>query len=180
VAAIAALQTRERSEMEAWLETRRASLQAVDSKIDAAAAVAPLKAEGLAWLRKIDDIAQAAGLNAAAEPDGLTLDTLFERWQRERSPAPRSVTECEFTVGRFRELHGLLAAAEITRQHVRDFREAMLQFPAKPSNDEARLPLPEILRGYERKNGVRRSAAVSARKRLGFPEDVASTGRRWW
>ncbi|HXQ41760.1 MAG TPA: DUF6538 domain-containing protein [Candidatus Udaeobacter sp.] len=168
VAAIASLQTRERSEMEAWLEKRRASLQAVDSKIDATAAIAPLKAEGFAWLRKIDDIAEAAGLKAAAEPDDLTLDTLFERWQRERNPAPRSVTECEFTVRRFRELYGRLPVAEITRQHVRDFREAMLQFPANLSNDEARLPLPEILRRYDGKIGVRRSAGVSARKRLGF------------
>ena len=172
VAAIAALQTRERSEMEAWLEKRRASLQAVDAKIDATAAIAPLKAEGLAWLRKIDGIAETAGLKAVAEPDGLTVDTLFERWQRERNPAPRSVTECEFTVRRFRELHGRLPIAEMTRQHVRDFREAMLQFPANLSNDEARLPLPEILGRYEGKNGVRRSAAVSARKRLGFPKTL--------
>jgi integrase len=168
VAAIAALQARERSEMDAWLEKRRASLKSVDSQIDVTAAIAPLRAEGLAWLRKIDDIAEAAGLKAAAEPDGLTLDALFERWQRERNPAPRSVTECEFTVRRFRELHGRLPVAEITRQHVRDFRETMLQFPANLSNAEARLPLPEILRRYEGQNGVRRAAAVSARKRLGF------------
>ena len=168
VAAISALQTRERSEMEAWLEERRARLKEVDAEIDADAAIAPLKVEGVAWLRKIDDVADVAGVKAVMAPDSLTLDGLFERWQRERKPAPRSVTECEFTVRRFRELHGRLSITDISRQHVREFREAMLQFPASLSNQEARLPLPEILRRYEGKTGVRRSAAVSARKRLGF------------
>jgi integrase len=168
VAAIAALQTRERTEMEAWLERRRASLQAVDPDIDATAAIEPLKAEGLAWLRKLDDIAESAGLKAAATPNELTLDVLFERWRREREPAPGSVTECEFTVRRFRELHGRLPVDEITRRHVREFREAMLKFPASISNEESRLPLPEILRRYEGKAEVRRSTAVTARKRLSF------------
>jgi integrase len=167
-ATIVALQSRERTEMEAWLEQKRARLEAVDPDIDATAAIAPLRAEGLAWLRKLDDVAQDAGVKAAIASDVLTLDDLFERWQRERNPAPRSITECEFTVRRFRELHGRLPITGISRQHVRDFREAMLQFPANLSNEEARLPLPEILRRYDGKSDVRRSAAVSARKRLGF------------
>jgi integrase len=167
VATISALQARERSEMDVWLEERRARLQAVDPEIDAAAAIAPLKAEGIAWLRQIDDAAETAGGKAAIEHAGLTLDDLFERWQRERKPAPRSIDECEFTVRRFRELYGRLPIADISRQQVREFREAMMKFPTRLSNEEARLPLPEILRRYERK-GVPRASTVSARKRLGF------------
>jgi integrase len=167
VAVISALRTRERTEMEAWLEERRARLQSVDPDIDAGAAIAPLKAEGLTWLRRIDDIAQDAGVKPAITSDGLTLDGLFERWQRERRPAPRSVMECEFTVRRFRELYGRLPINAISRQQVRDFREAMTQFPTQLSNEEARLPLPEILRRYEGR-AVPRASAVSARKRLGF------------
>ncbi|HUC65272.1 MAG TPA: site-specific integrase [Stellaceae bacterium] len=164
---ISALQKSEPTEMESWLEERRARVRELDPALDCEAAVAPYKKEGEAALRQLDDIAAAAGIRPAVRAEGVTLDGLFETWKRERAPAPQSVVECEYTVRRFRELHGRRLVAEITRQQVREFREAMLMLPTRLSNEEARLTLPEILRRYDGRD-IPRASPVSARKRLGF------------
>jgi integrase len=167
-AEVAALQAKERTDIAAWLEEKKAGVLALDPGFDVARAIEPLKALAMTELRKLDEIAQRAGSETPPEePAGLSLDALFERWKRERDPAPRSIVECEFTVRRFRELHGRLPIADITRPHVRQFREAMLQFPLRLSNEESRLPLPEILQRYEGQDAPRTSPA-SARKRLTF------------
>jgi integrase len=168
-AEIAAIQARERSEIGAWLHEKHTSLLALDPDLDVARAIEPHRAKGLAALRKLEDIAALAGTPKPSRKlaVGLTLDALFERWKRERKPAPRSAVECEFTVRRFRELHGLLPIADITRKHVGAFRDALLQFPIRMSNEEARLSFPEILRRYEDLD-VPRSSSASASKRLTF------------
>jgi hypothetical protein len=103
---------------------RRAQLDSLGLPIDVEAALGPTKAGLAARQRQVEEVAAAVnGKPIARRGGGITLDDLFDRWKRERNPAPRSIDECEFTVRRFRELYGRPAINEITRQQVRDFRE---------------------------------------------------------
>ncbi|AWK85344.1 site-specific integrase [Azospirillum thermophilum] len=116
-----------------------------------------------------------AGDVAVNRPSAFaTMDTLFERWKREARPTVSSIQECEFSVRRWREMHGSVAVDRITKPMVRAFRDAMLSFPTRLSNGEAALPLQTILDKYQDKD-VPRASIASARKRLSFIKTLLST-----
>lgn len=103
-----------------------------------------------------------------------TMDTLFERWQREARPTISSIQECEFSVRRWRELHGAVAVDRNAKPMVRAFRDAVLSFPTRLNNEEAAMPLRTILDKYQDKD-VPRASIASARKRLSFVKTLLST-----
>ncbi len=99
--------------------------------------------------------------------DFLTIVDLFKRWVVEAKPTKASITECEYSVRRFGELLGAIPVDKVTKAHIRQFREAALQTPSRLSNEESKVPLPELLKRYAGKD-VPRAAPVTVRKRLSF------------
>lgn len=61
---------------------------------------------------------------------GTTLRALFEAWKAEQKPAPKTVAEFDKAIRRFEEFHGAVTAASITKAMVRDFKNALMTFPA--------------------------------------------------
>ena len=76
----------------------------------------------------------------------LKLSELFEKWKAEkRSLSPKSVSDFAANIHGFIDLHGDLDVKEITRGHVRDFKDAMLRYPARMPPAIAQLPIRKIL-----------------------------------
>jgi integrase len=86
-----------------------------------------------------------------------SLSQAFERWCVEHRGPQKTVDEFLAQLTRFTSLHGDLPVDRITKAHVRDFKDAMLRFPARLSNAERRLPVAEVLEAYEGKDVPRLS-----------------------
>jgi integrase len=84
-----------------------------------------------------------------APPAGLALSQAFERWRIEHQGPQKTANEFLAQIRRFISLHGDLPIDRITKAHVREFKDAMLNWPANLSNAERRRPVPEVLKAYE-------------------------------
>lgn len=76
---------------------------------------------------------------------GETLRVLFEAWNVERKPAPKTVVEFEKAVRRFEEFHGVIGAASISKAMVRDFKSALMRFPRALSRKLRGMTMPDVL-----------------------------------
>jgi integrase len=83
------------------------------------------------------------------KPNALLLSQAFERWRIEHQGPQKTANEFLAQIRRFISLHGDLPIDRITKAHVREFKDAMLKWPANLSNAERRRPVPELLKAYE-------------------------------
>jgi hypothetical protein len=63
-----------------------------------------------------------------------------------KKPAAKSVVEAELAVRSFRQLHGDMPIGDITREHARAFRDAMVMVPKALPKNLRDLPLPVLLK----------------------------------
>lgn len=70
---------------------------------------------------------------------------MFERWVEERKPPKETELDFATAIRRFTELHGNLTVAEITKTHVRAYKEALSQLPRSCSAELRNMTLPEVL-----------------------------------
>lgn len=76
---------------------------------------------------------------------GLTLTQIFEAWKADRAPPEKTALDFWAQIRRFAELHGDLPVEHVTRAHVREFKDAMVRFPARPDGQLRKLTVPQIL-----------------------------------
>lgn len=89
--------------------------------------------------------------------DAPLLSQAFERWRIEHQGPQKTANAFLSQIRRFISLHGDLPIDRITKAHVREFKDAMLRYPANLSNAERRRPLPELLKACEGLNVPRLS-----------------------
>lgn len=79
--------------------------------------------------------------------DNPPLSEVFEMYKKEKQRQLSVKTIQDFTpnIRRFVELHGDLGIKDINRDHIRSFKEAMLQVPSRPTWEVRALTLPLIL-----------------------------------
>ncbi|MFK0691587.1 tyrosine-type recombinase/integrase [Mesorhizobium sp. IMUNJ 23033] len=115
--------------------------------------------------KKLND----AGLHYAADavalkrrdPDKITLAGVVAEWKEHASPvAPE---QYEYPVKLFEELNGALPVKQITVDHVRAFRDALLKMPPASGGKFDDKTMPEIIRLAERK-GLKPLKASTAGK----------------
>ena len=82
--------------------------------------------------------------NGQGAATGGTLREAFIGWQKERSPSPGVLKEYERAIRLFTELHGDIPVVQITRTHVRTFREALQELPRHRAAKLLVAPLPEL------------------------------------
>src|SRR5262249_27682088 len=56
---------------------------------------------------------------------GEGLDAAYNAWLKAKKRSASAIREFAHAIARFKELHGDLAIGQITRRHVREFREAL-------------------------------------------------------
>ncbi|MGE4193307.1 MAG: DUF6538 domain-containing protein [Pseudodesulfovibrio sp.] len=91
---------------------------------------------------------------AISDKDALTLSQTHERWASEHlagGGSPKSVRDFGIYVRRFIELHGDMPIAQITKAHVREYKDAMLQLPVRASGPLRKMTVPQQLE-YMREN----------------------------
>ena len=109
------------------------------------------------------------GLFAAADvievnprdPNTITLSGVLDAWKEANQPvAPE---QYEYPVKLFEELHGALPAKEITVEHVRDFRNALMKMPPASGGKFDRLTMQQVIQKAEAEN-LRPLKSSTARK----------------
>lgn len=103
------------------------------------------------------------------------LEDLHGRWSARSDVTPQTAAEALTTVRRFTELHGSLPLREISREHCRRFRAAMLDMPRVLTEDLRKSTLPDLLKGLKGQS-YDRVAPVTARKRLTFLKAILAFG----
>ena len=88
---------------------------------------------------------------------GPALTQVLELWRAERKPSDKALQDRSLAVRRFQELHDDLAIDAITKTHVREFKDALLQLPARLPRKIQKLPLPKILATASGRNRPRLS-----------------------
>jgi hypothetical protein len=81
---------------------------------------------------------------------GVDLPTMFEKWIKERNPPEKTVLDFRTAIRRFAELHSNLAIHEITKAHVRAYKEALQRLPRSCSGRMRLMSLPELLDHLQR------------------------------
>lgn len=94
---------------------------------------------------------------ASVQTDGTPLlSEAFEKWKAEHRGPAKTADEFQAQMTRFISLHEDLPIGQITKAHVRAFKDAMLQFPARPSHDLRELPVADVIKSVEGKTDVAR------------------------
>lgn len=78
--------------------------------------------------------------------DEITLSQVFEKYIEERKLEQKTESDFRAYVNRFNELHGDLPLTEITKTHVREFKDAMLKFPSRRTKRLLAMNVPEIIK----------------------------------
>lgn len=103
------------------------------------------------------------------------LEELHGRWAIRSDVTTQTTAEALTTVRRFTELHGVIALRQITREHCRAFRAAMLEMPRSMNEETRAASLPEILKTLK-EQPYDRVTPVTARKRLTFLKSILAFG----
>jgi len=85
-----------------------------------------------------------------ANPNGLDLLTMFDKWLAERNPVRKTVLDFGTAIRRFAELHDNPAVYDITKAQVRAYKEALQKLPTSRCGEMQRMTLPELLEYVER------------------------------
>jgi integrase len=87
------------------------------------------------------------------------------------------VDEFELGIARFIELHGDMPVRQITRKHVREFREALQDIPTRRTGALRKAPLPELVKWAKAHPSAERLSAATVNKSLGAVQAVAVWAR---
>ena len=94
---------------------------------------------------------------SGSDANNPPLSQIFEMYKAEkRQLSPKTIADFTPNIRRFIELHGDLRIRDITRQHCREFKEAMVRMPARMPTELAGLRLPAILDKIKDDSAVKR------------------------
>jgi len=108
--------------------------------------------------RGLSYVAEAVTANRR-DPATITLSGVVQAWKDQT--APGAPEQYEYPVKLFEELNGALPVKEITVDHVRAFRDALLKMPPASGGKFENMAMPEILRLAERKGLTPRMASTT-------------------
>ena len=80
-----------------------------------------------------------------ASANDLDLMSLLDRWIEERKPPRKTELDFSTAIRRFVELHGNLPVNEITKPHVRAYKDALSRLPRSCSGPMRRMNLRQLL-----------------------------------
>jgi len=109
--------------------------------------------------------------------DDIPFSVLWERYRDERKLSSKTKSDFGTYVRRFIELHGDLPVRQITKAHVRHYKDIMLRLPTRTDHKTRQLTVPQLLEKYEGRDDVSRLSARTVNdKALGAISAVLSYG----
>jgi len=106
-----------------------------------------------------------------------TLSAALDGWKKAKQPTPTTGNEFDHAVRRFTELHGDLPVADVTRRHVREFREALQAIPVRRAGALLKANLPQLVEWATKHPEAEKVSAATVNKLLGGVQAVAVWGR---
>ncbi|KAF5059763.1 Phage integrase family protein [anaerobic digester metagenome] len=94
--------------------------------------------------------AQAQDASLIPSEDNPCLSTIWESYLKERKPAPSTVLNFEGAVRRFIELVGDLPVKAVTKSHFRQYKDALLKFPARLPHAVRKKTIQQVLEFVEK------------------------------
>ncbi len=101
--------------------------------------------EGDASIMVPDDPGPLLVQDNEGDETAQTLSAAYENWKSTQCPRGRTAADYKTQIERFIGLHNDLPINQITRQHVRVFRDMMLDFPRNVPEAQAGLPIESIV-----------------------------------
>jgi integrase len=98
--------------------------------------------------------AQAVQPPQAATVEGHTLEQIADKWVKERAPIKRTVGQASKVVSRYVEHMGQMQIERITRRHVVEFKDKLLDSGQTPVNTNKQLMLLNILLNFAVANSI--------------------------
>jgi len=83
--------------------------------------------------------------------DNPCLSTIWESYLKERKPAPSTVLNFDGAVRRFIELVGDLPVKAVTKSHFRQYKDALLKFPARLPHSVRKKTIQQVIEFVEKK-----------------------------
>lgn len=115
--------------------------------------------------RVVDTPPAPAPLRIAPTQDdsqGIAFSELFSKWCTEKQAtgcAKGTIKDFSTPVRRFIEVHGDMKVKDITKAHIRDFKDTMLQMPARLPKRSNTMTVPQILEEYGQDSTLPRLSA---------------------
>ncbi len=109
-------------------------------------------------------------VDETANSDGL--DAAYEGWLKVKKRSASAIREFKHAIARFKELHGDLAITQITRRHVREFREALQDIAKRRTGKLRDAPLPDLVEWSRKHPDAERISPASVNKLLGGVQAV--------
>ncbi len=106
---------------------------------------------------------------ASARMDAPTLRQMFERWKSaKRAAGGREKTAKEFgiQIERFVSVHGDIQVPDITRSHVREFKNLMSEYPARPGAHLAGLSVRDTIVAAKASGPYRTISSLTLRDKV--------------
>lgn len=93
---------------------------------------------------------QAQDASLIPSEDNPCLSTIWESYLKERKPAPSTVLNFEGAVRRFIELVGDLPVKAVTKSHFRQYKDALLKFPARLPHAVRKMTIQQVIEFVEK------------------------------
>jgi integrase len=85
---------------------------------------------------------------------GHTLQEIADKWAKERGPGIRTIGQAKKVIGRYVEHMGDMKVEQITRRHVVQFKDKLLESGQTPVNTNKQLMILNILLNFAAKNSI--------------------------
>ena len=94
-----------------------------------------------------------------SEGNGTTLKQAFDKYVQELEPKAKTAQDYRVSIERFLEVLGVedIALSAVTTAHVRAYKDALMELPARPSKQLQSLTVPEIIKATKGKDMARLS-----------------------
>jgi integrase len=116
-------------------------------------------------------------VGAETTSGGERISAAFEGWKKSKAPSPTTLREFKYAINRFIELHGDMPVQKITRNSVREFREALQQLPVRRAGILQRATLPKLVEWSRKNSETQKVAPATVNKVLGGVQAVAVWSR---
>lgn len=145
---------------------------------------ATVKANDMVGRRLQGDVVETPPAPAPLRPlvqdnvgNDIPFSVLWERYRDERKLPEKTASDFGAYVRRFIEIHGDLPVKQITKAHIRHFKDVMLKVPTRLDHKTRKLTVPQLLEKFDGRDDVPRLSARTVNdKALGAISAVLSYG----
>ncbi|MFC7050702.1 site-specific integrase [Emcibacter nanhaiensis] len=86
----------------------------------------------------------------------VTIKDLFHKWKAAAKPQDKTAYEFEKSIDRFVRYNGDLDYKRITKSHIRDYKDMLLQYPSILTKQQREMDISELIESLDGKEDIKR------------------------